>query len=66
MSAFKNPVPLQFLKVLPEVTFCFQFDLKDSVQFGNIKAEVKLELFKQILLLLGTGAKTNVGYGNWK
>jgi len=66
MSAFKNPVPLQFLKVLPEVTFCFQFDLKDSKQFEAITAEVKLQLFEKILTFLGTGAKTNVGYGNWR
>lgn len=65
MSAFKNPVPLQFLKVLPEVTFCFQFDLKDSLQFDEVTAQVKLALFQLILTYLGTGAKTNVGYGAW-
>ncbi len=27
MSPFSNPTPLMFLKVLPEVTFLFQFDL---------------------------------------
>ena len=59
---FKDPNPLQFLKVLPRVTFCFQFILRDGIN-GIIKAGDKLKLFEHILLDLGIGAKTNVGYG---
>ncbi|MBK9961551.1 MAG: type III-B CRISPR module RAMP protein Cmr6 [Saprospiraceae bacterium] len=59
LSPFTNPVPLQFLKVLPGIKFCFQFHLHD----GLISASQKLLLFQQILLTLGIGAKTNVGYG---
>ncbi|MCL3780861.1 type III-B CRISPR module RAMP protein Cmr6 [Prolixibacteraceae bacterium JC049] len=55
----KNPTPLQFLKVLPRVSYVFQFRLSDI----GIKASHKEELFKQILRDLGLGAKTNVGYG---
>ena len=57
----KNPIPLQFMKVMPQVEFQFNFKLTDN----GIPAIVKLELFKQILLDLGIGAKTNVGYGQF-
>lgn len=57
----KNPIPLQFMKVMPQVEFQFNFKLTDNI----IPAIVKLELFKQILLDLGIGAKTNVGYGQF-
>jgi CRISPR-associated protein Cmr6 len=59
---FKDPIPLQFLKVLPGVTFCFQFILRD----GKLEKGKKLDLFKRILLDLGIGAKTNVGYGKFE
>lgn len=63
----KNPVPLQFLKVLPDVTFCFSFKLADWYSLGDgrsISGSDVCELFKNILLDTGVGAKTNVGYGN--
>ncbi len=55
----KNPNPIQFLKVLPEVTITFHFRLNK----GTISAEQKKKLFEQILKDIGVGAKTNVGYG---
>lgn len=57
----RNPVPIQFMKILPQVTFKFNFKLTDTC----IKKEIKEELFMQILLDLGIGAKTNVGYGQF-
>ena len=57
----KNPVPLRFIKVLPEVTFRFGFKLSD----GLISCEKKLALFQEIILDFGLGAKTNVGYGKF-
>jgi CRISPR-associated protein Cmr6 len=60
-SPFKNPVPLLFLKVLPRVTFLFQFRLHT----GMITAEEKKLLFEHIIRDLGIGAKTNVGYGKF-
>ncbi len=57
----KNPIPLQFLKVMPGVTFEFRFRLNK----GLLETDQKLELFKRILLDLGIGAKTNVGYGQF-
>lgn len=61
LDPFTNPNPIQFLKVLPQVTFQFNFRLTDI----GLKKEIKLELFRQILLDLGVGAKTNVGYGQF-
>jgi CRISPR-associated protein Cmr6 len=63
----KDPVPLRFVKVLPEVTFLFQFELSDS-QIGerDFEKKRKEELFRAILADLGLGAKTNVGYGSFR
>lgn len=61
-EATKNPIPLRFLKVIPEVSFIFYFELKD----GLITKEQKIELFKSIILDFGLGAKTNVGYGKFQ
>jgi CRISPR-associated protein Cmr6 len=55
---YKDPFPLRFLKVSPNVTFKFYFELSN----GIIGRENKLRLFDKILLDLGVGAKTNVGY----
>lgn len=69
--ALVNPIPVAFLKVLPGVEFRFQFVLQDfyyptknDEQFELEKDKIA-ELFKILLLELGTGAKTNVGYGRW-
>lgn len=61
LSPFTDPDPLQFLKVLPGVTFRFGFRLTDN----GLPGKTKLELFRQILLDQGIGAKTNVGYGQF-
>ena len=61
LDQFANPLPIMFLKVLPGVTFRFQFDCKD----GIIHAEKKYTLFRKILSDLGIGAKTAVGYGQF-
>lgn len=66
-NALKNPIPLPFMKVLPGVVFNFQFVLQSleiDEQFKITAAEIKA-LFKAILLQLGVGAKTNVGYGQF-
>ncbi len=60
-NPFKNPNPIQFLKVLPQVVFQFNFQLSDEL----FPPKIKLELFRQILLDIGIGAKTNVGYGQF-
>ncbi|MCC5937997.1 MAG: type III-B CRISPR module RAMP protein Cmr6 [Lunatimonas sp.] len=60
---FKDPVPLMFLKVMPGIILLFNFRLFDSMVIPEVTKEVKLELFKQLLMARGIGAKTNVGYG---
>jgi CRISPR-associated protein Cmr6 len=68
-AALRNPVPIAFVKVLPGVTFQFQFAL---LPFLSKSAEVLLDtgqiqkLFAAILLDFGIGAKTNTGYGRLK
>jgi len=57
----KNPVPLMFLKVLPNVPFQFRFKLGNE----GWSVKVKQAIFKTILLTIGAGAKTNVGYGQF-
>ena len=57
----KNPVPIQMIKVLPNVIIEFRFLLKDGDYFT---VDEKLKLFIQIIEDFGIGAKTNVGYGN--
>jgi len=61
-NPLKNPIPLQFIKVLPNIGFLFNFKLKPGKVF-NLSISAKLEFYKTILLTIGVGAKTNVGYG---
>ena len=61
-SALKDPIPLRFIKISPEVTFRFEFHLND----GIITKEKKSKLFEDIIKDFGLGAKTNVGYGKFK
>ncbi len=65
---FKNPLPIKFMKVMPKVTFAFFFDLRDYKDKSGstiVSVEQKRNLFRQILLDFGIGAKTNVGYGQF-
>lgn len=60
----KNPIPIRFLKILPEVVFKFQFQLHSvNINGVNITELHKYMLFQQIITRFGVGAKTNVGYG---
>lgn len=59
-SPVKNPVPILFIKILPDVVFEFRFVLSESEM---ITAAKKRWLFKSLLSIFGIGAKTNVGYG---
>ena len=68
----KSPNPVQFLKVLPQVTYYFDFKLVDTTiqlkKGENLHLSVaqKEKLFQKILLDFGIGAKTNVGYGQFE
>lgn len=60
----ESPEPIKMIKVMPGVTFRFQFSIKDSnINNMIIPAKRKLELFQVILMDLGIGAKTNTGFG---
>ena len=61
-NPLKNPIPLRFIKVAPNVTFRFDFELSD----GLISKSTKSKLFQDILKDFGLGAKTNVGYGKFE
>jgi CRISPR-associated protein Cmr6 len=59
VNPLRNPIPITFLKILPSVSFRFNFDVKTNF----FEAAKKEKLFKTLLLQNGIGAKTNVGYG---
>lgn len=66
---FEDPVPLPFLKVGAGIEFDFMFSIPEIPNFFGLKIdnndakELIKNLFKEILLQSGIGAKTNVGYG---
>ncbi len=66
-DALVNPTPIGFLKVLPGVIFRFQFHFVPYKKEGQevLSIENIRDLFKAILLDIGVGAKTNVGYGQF-
>lgn len=61
---YKNPNPINMIKIKSEVKIRFMFILNE---FRNenytISADQKLALLKRIILDMGVGAKTNVGFG---
>lgn len=66
-NPLKNPIPITFLKIAPGCKVQFRFKLFDSIVDGvRFSKEEKLDLFKKILLTVGIGAKTNVGYGQFE
>ena len=59
-NPLQEPQPLAFVRIASGCKIKFRFRLRDS---KILKASDKLDLFKFILMALGVGAKTNVGYG---
>ncbi|MGD9971035.1 MAG: type III-B CRISPR module RAMP protein Cmr6 [Sulfuricurvum sp.] len=59
---FVDPTPVRFLKVLPGVHFRFDFRFYDGEILNALQ---KSALIKTIILDIGLGAKTNVGYGKF-
>lgn len=63
-SPVASPIPIRIIKVLPDVRFEFRFVLSDKkIKDKLLTADALKELFKELLILFGAGAKTNVGYG---
>ncbi|MDE7313789.1 MAG: type III-B CRISPR module RAMP protein Cmr6 [Eubacterium sp.] len=66
-ETFKDPNPISILKVQPNVPFVFRFLLTDY-KIGDkvvVSADEKLKLFQKLILDMGIGAKTNVGFGRF-
>jgi len=59
----EEPVPLRTLSICPGIKLDFHIEFKHTSQLTSI--EIKA-LFKYLLLEFGVGAKTNVGYGQFK
>ena len=66
-APLKNPVPIKFLKVNPNVVYQFSFRFSNSILSNGVKLskDKKTKLFKKILSQSGLGAKTSVGYGQF-
>lgn len=81
-KGLKNPTPVKFLKIRPDVNFMFRFILCDSdikfklrkdtilevesennISSVTVTSKTKRDIFNQILLDFGIGARRNVGYG---
>lgn len=59
----KDPTPLRFLKILPNVEITFQFILHES---GGLTVDEKVKSFTYLLQKYGAGNKTSSGYGQFK
>lgn len=63
---FKNPNPVSMIKVKPAVEFCFSFVFSDYEKNGvKVSAKEKADLCRELILLMGIGAKTNTGFGKF-
>lgn len=67
---FNEPNPISMIKIKPDVPIIFNFLLtdytKDDEKIIVISAEEKKKLFKNIIIDMEIGAKTNVGFGRLK
>lgn len=65
LDEFSNPTPIHFLKVMPGVTFRFDFYIPDEIEISEqrfLKSDIE-SIFLYLIKDFGLGAKTNVGYG---
>ncbi len=64
---FKNPNPVSLIKVRPGIKFSFSFVFTDYAENGKtiVSAKEKMQLCKELILLMGIGAKTNTGFGRF-
>lgn len=61
---FTSPIPIRMVKIRPDIKLIFKFSCdtykEDDI---SITSDDMCNLFKKIILDIGIGAKTNVGYG---
>lgn len=66
---FKDPNPVSMIKVKPGVEYVFSFVMSDYVDEKSgkviVSAAEKVALCEELILLMGIGAKTNVGFGRF-
>ena len=65
----KDPIPINMLRILPDVCLTFSMrlnDVKDPDGDTILTSDQLFDLFKNIILDLGIGAKTHTGYGGLK
>lgn len=60
-SDIYNPKPNKFLKIKPNVGIEFRFEFIDLPE--TLNENELLSYFKEVLMIVGVGAKTSVGYG---
>jgi len=66
-NPLKSPKPITFLKIASGVTIEFRFKLVVStIGDKKVTQDDKINIFREILKTVGIGAKTNVGYGQFK
>ncbi len=68
-KSLKEPTPILFFKVMPNVSFRFDFRLSEKdivVGDKTVSAKNRQYLYSQIITDFGVGAKTNVGYGQFQ
>ena len=61
-DAVTNPIPIKLLKIAPANIITLQFGLNPD-KAGKLTPAERLKLYAGIILYLGLGAKTNVGFG---
>lgn len=62
-SEFKDPVPIHILALRPDVKIMFYFIIRKD-KIGGLDSSKRFNLYKDLLLDLGVGARTNIGYGS--
>ena len=68
-KSLKEPTPIMFFKIMPNVSFRFDFKLSEQdIVIGDktVSAKDRQYLYSQIITDFGVGAKTNVGYGQFQ
>ena len=62
-SEFADPVPIHILALKPDVKIMFYFIIRKD-KIGGLDSNKRFNLYKNLLLDLGVGARTNIGYGS--
>jgi CRISPR-associated protein Cmr6 len=67
-KSLKEPNPILFLKIIPNVLFRFDFKVFENdilIRDKKVTPQNRQDLYAKIISDFGVGAKTNVGYGQF-